>query len=67
MIGKGYSVKTAQIEMEMIAEGFYATKTIHELNEKFRVSMPIVDSVYEILYNRCSPIMEIRKLSEQLK
>jgi glycerol-3-phosphate dehydrogenase (NAD(P)+) len=53
--------------MEMIAEGFYATKTIHELNEKFRVSMPIVDSVYEILYNRCSPIMEIRKLSEQLK
>ena len=67
MIGKGYSVKTAQVEMEMIAEGYYATKCIHELNEKYHVSMPIVDSMYEILYNRCSPTMEIRKLSEQLK
>ena len=67
MIGKGYSVKTAQIEMEMIAEGYYATKCIHELNEKYHVSIPIVDAMYEILYNRCSPIMEIRKLTEKLK
>lgn len=67
MIGKGYSVKTAQIEMEMIAEGYYATKCIHEINEKYQINMPIVDSVYEILYNRCSPIMEIRKLTEKLK
>ena len=66
MIGKGYSVKTAQLEMEMIAEGYYATKCIHELNEKFQISMPIIDSMYEILYNRCSPIMEIRKLTEKL-
>jgi glycerol-3-phosphate dehydrogenase (NAD(P)+) len=67
MIGKGYSVKTAQIEMEMIAEGYYATKCIHEINEKYQVNMPIVDSVYEILYNRCSPTLEIRKLTEKLK
>jgi len=67
MIGKGYSVKTAQIEMEMIAEGYYATKCIHELNEKYQVNMPIVNSVYEILYNRCSPTLEIRKLTERLK
>ena len=66
MIGKGYSVKTAQMEMEMIAEGYYATKTIHEINEKYQVSMPIIDSIFEILYNRCSPIMEIRKLSDKL-
>lgn len=67
MIGKGYSVKTAQIEMEMIAEGYYATKCIHEINEKYQVDMPIVNAVYEILYNRCSPLLEIRKLTEKLK
>ena len=67
MIGKGYSVKTAQVEMEMIAEGYYATKCIHELNEKYHVNMPIVDSMFEILYNRSSPLMEIRKLTEKLK
>ncbi len=66
MIGKGYSVKTAQLEMEMIAEGYYAAKCIHELNEKFQVNMPIVDAVYNILYNRVSPLLEIRKLTEKL-
>jgi len=67
MIGKGYSVKTAQVEMEMIAEGYYATKCIHEINEKYQISMPIVDSIFEILYNRVSPTLEIRRLSEKLK
>ncbi|MGC3978217.1 MAG: NAD(P)H-dependent glycerol-3-phosphate dehydrogenase [Paludibacteraceae bacterium] len=67
MIGKGYSVRTAQLEMEMIAEGYYATKTIHELNEKFQVNIPIVDAVYEILYNRSSPVLELKKLTEKLK
>lgn len=67
MIGKGYSVKTAQLEMEMIAEGYYATKCIHEINEKYHVDMPIVDAVYEILYNRSSPILKIRELTDKLK
>ncbi len=66
MIGKGYSVKTAQLEMEMIAEGYYATKCIHEVNEKFQVNIPIVDAVYNILYNRCSPTLEIKQLTEKL-
>lgn len=67
MIGKGYSVKTAQIEMEMIAEGYYATKCIHEINENYQVDMPIVNAVYDILYNRCSPTLKIRELTEKLK
>lgn len=67
MIGKGYSVKTAQLEMEMIAEGYYASKCIYEINEKYQVNMPIVDAVYEILYNRVSPTLEIRKLTDKLK
>lgn len=67
MIGKGYSVKTAQIEMEMIAEGYYATKCIYEINEKFKVDMPIVNAVYEILYNRASPLLKIRELTDKLK
>ena len=67
MIGKGYSVKTAQLEMEMIAEGYYATKTIHELNEKYQVNIPIVNAVYEIIYNKSSPILEVQVLSEKLQ
>lgn len=66
MIGKGYSVKTAQLEMNMVTEGFYATKCIKLMNKKFRVDIPIVDIAYEILYNNVSPRVIIKKLIEVL-
>ena len=66
MIGKGYSVKTAQMEMDMVAEGYYATKSVMEIKKKFQVDMPIVEAVYNILYERISPVIEMRILTDKL-
>jgi glycerol-3-phosphate dehydrogenase (NAD(P)+) len=66
MIGKGYSVKFAQLEMNMIAEGYYATKCIHDLNKKFNVHMPITNAVYHVLYEKIAPRIEMKLLSDQL-
>ncbi|PHR35495.1 MAG: glycerol-3-phosphate dehydrogenase [Fluviicola sp.] len=66
MIGKGYSVKTAQLEMDMIAEGYYATKSVMEIKKKFDVEMPIVEAVNNIIYEKISPVIEMRILTDKL-
>lgn len=66
MVGKGYSVMSAQMEMNMTAEGYYAAKSIIKINEKFNVDLPIATAVYRVLYEKISPAVEMRILADQL-
>ncbi|MDD4920028.1 MAG: glycerol-3-phosphate dehydrogenase [Bacteroidales bacterium] len=67
MIGQGYSIKAAQLEMNMVAEGYYATLCIHEINKKYKAEMPIAEAMYKILHEFRSPAIVFKALSEQLK
>ncbi|MBA3900499.1 MAG: glycerol-3-phosphate dehydrogenase, partial [Bacteroidetes bacterium] len=66
MIGKGHSVKYTQLEMNMVAEGYYAAKCIYDINREQKVYMPITEAVYNILYEKISPLVEMRILSDKL-
>ena len=69
MIGKGYTVKSAQMELSMVAEGYYATKSAYELNQqkgKKKAKTPIIDAVYGILYDHKDPKKTFKKLTDKL-
>ncbi|WP_456461416.1 NAD(P)H-dependent glycerol-3-phosphate dehydrogenase [Lutibacter sp.] len=66
MIGKGYTVKSAIMEMSMIAEGYYAAKSAYLLNEKNKAKTPIINAVYAVLYQNKNPKQIFKKLTEQL-
>ncbi|NLN25804.1 MAG: NAD(P)-binding domain-containing protein [Bacteroidetes bacterium] len=69
MIGKGYTVKSAQMELNMIAEGYYAARSAYIINQqrgKKKAKTPILNAVYEILYEKKSPVKVIKKLTEKL-
>jgi glycerol-3-phosphate dehydrogenase (NAD(P)+) len=66
MIGKGYTVKSAMLEMSMISEGYYATKSAYELNQGYKAKTPIIDAVYQILYEGKDARAIFKKLTDQL-
>ncbi|SDS31635.1 NAD(P)H-dependent glycerol-3-phosphate dehydrogenase [Winogradskyella sediminis] len=68
MIGKGYTVKSAQMEMNMVAEGYYATKSAFDLNKKNKkkTQLPIINAVYDILYEGKDAKKVFKKLTDKL-
>ena len=66
MIGRGYSVNSAQMQLKMIAEGYYSVKCINEINTKQKIDMPISEAVYNILYDKKSPKNQMRLLANRL-
>ena len=67
MIGKGYSVKTAELEINMVAEGYTGVSCINYVNKRYGVEMPITQAVYNILYEHRSARREFKLLSEKFK
>jgi glycerol-3-phosphate dehydrogenase (NAD(P)+) len=66
MIGKGYTVKSAQMEMSMVAEGYYATDSAYKIVQETGAKTPIINAVYGILYQGKEPKKVFNKLAEKL-
>jgi glycerol-3-phosphate dehydrogenase (NAD(P)+) len=66
MIGKGYSVQAAQLEMNMVAEGYHAAKCIYNINRKVGAEMPIAETVYQIVWNQVKPSEGFRQIEQSL-
>jgi glycerol-3-phosphate dehydrogenase (NAD(P)+) len=66
MIGKGYSVKTAQLEMNMVAEGYNACKCIYLINKNVGADMPIGETLYHILWENVKPREGFNQIEQML-
>jgi glycerol-3-phosphate dehydrogenase (NAD(P)+) len=66
MIGKGYTVKSAMMEMNMVSEGYYAAKSAYKLNQGYGAKTPIIDAVYQILYEGKDAKSTFKQLTDQL-
>jgi glycerol-3-phosphate dehydrogenase (NAD(P)+) len=67
MLGSGYSIKAAQLEMKMVAEGYYAAKGVENMRQQAGIRLPIAETVYGILYERKSAAKQMKALLENLK
>lgn len=66
MVGKGYTIRSAQIEMNMVAEGYYASNLIHQIQLEHQVKMPIASAVYKILFEGKNPGKTMKKLAQKI-
>jgi len=66
MIGKGYSVRSAQLELNMVAEGYNAAKCIYDLNKEIMAEMPIAETVYKILWENVKPSDGFKQIEDVL-
>lgn len=66
MIGKGYGVEATKLAMQMVAEGYPASKSMHQLNQKINASMPMARSIYEILWEGKNPVDAFQQIEKRL-
>ena len=66
MVGKGYSVKAAQLELNMVAEGYNASKCIYDINKDLKADMPIAETVYKILWENVKPVEGFKQIEKVL-
>jgi glycerol-3-phosphate dehydrogenase (NAD(P)+) len=66
MIGKGYSVEAAKLSMQMVAEGYPASKAMMEINQQVGAKMPIADAIYQVLWNGLDPLEGFESLEKSL-
>jgi glycerol-3-phosphate dehydrogenase (NAD(P)+) len=66
MLGKGYSVAHAQLAMNMVAEGYYATDSVYNLNKELGVYMPLLDAVYAVVYGQQPATSVWQRFSQEM-